>query len=191
MASRPSTAPANGQRPALLGLLRTRSGSQRRNPPSSSTRRQSINVDSGRRASQRIRLVPHLDTPRAYTFGLIVRTLRAGGAPVVIGRLDSIGIVGDNANGTITTGKIAFKSKVVSRAHAEIWMDNGGAVLVRDTQSASGTFLNRTRVSGKWCELRDGDVLQVGVDYQGGLEDVYKAVKMRVEVGREPETAFE
>ncbi len=148
------------------------------------------------RPTQRIRLVPHLDTRRAYTFGAIVRNLRPGGAPVVMGRFEGQAVGTDNANGTMTTGKIAFKSKVVSRAHAELWMDNGGSVLVRDTKSASGTFLNRSRLSqvdteSKWFPLADGDILQLGVDYQGGLEDAYKAVKIRVEIGREPETAFE
>jgi hypothetical protein len=30
--------------------------------------------------------------------------------------------------GEITSGKVAFKSKVVSRAHAEIWCEEGGKV---------------------------------------------------------------
>ena len=35
--------------------------------------------------------------------------------------------------------------------------------------------------------LKDGDIhiLQLGVDYQGGAEDIYKSVNIRVEVGRE------
>lgn len=33
--------------------------------------------------------------------------------------------------------------------------------------------------------LKDGDVLQLGVDYQGGAEEMYRCVKMRVEIGRE------
>jgi len=32
---------------------------------------------------------------------------------------------------------------------------------------------------------QDGDVLQLGVDYQGGQEDMYRCVKMRVELGRD------
>lgn len=32
---------------------------------------------------------------------------------------------------------------------------------------------------------QDGDILQLGVDYQGGTEDMFKCIKMRVEVGRE------
>ncbi|KAF9069175.1 hypothetical protein BDP27DRAFT_1447781 [Rhodocollybia butyracea] len=61
---------------------------------------------------------------------------------------------------------------------------------IRDTKSSSGTFLNHVRLgppgsaSPKY-EIRDGDLLQLGVDYQGGSEDIYKSVKTRVELGRE------
>ena len=34
-------------------------------------------------------------------------------------------------------------------------------------------------------ELKDGDLLQLGVDYQGGTEDIYKCVKIKIEVNRE------
>lgn len=33
--------------------------------------------------------------------------------------------------------------------------------------------------------IKDGDILQLGVDYQGGAEDIYKSVKIRIELGRE------
>lgn len=33
-------------------------------------------------------------------------------------------------------------------------------------------------------ELRDGDLVQLGVDYQGGYEEIYRSVKMRFEVNR-------
>lgn len=78
----------------------------------------------------------------------------------------------------------------MSRAHAELWVDAEGKFWIRDTKSSSGTFLNGVRLSvageesKEWC-VRDGDMIQLGVDYQGGEEDVYKSVKMRVEVGRE------
>ena len=35
------------------------------------------------------------------------------------------------------------------------------------------------RLTQRW------DILQLGVDYQGGPEDIYKSVKIRVEIGRE------
>ncbi|KAJ1951564.1 hypothetical protein FBU59_000075 [Linderina macrospora] len=84
--------------------------------------------------------------------------------------------------------RIAFKSKVVSRSHAEIWTE-GGNFFIRDTKSSSGTFLNHLRLSPPGVEsrphqLHDGDVLQLGVDYQGGTLDIYKCVKIRLEINR-------
>jgi hypothetical protein len=32
-------------------------------------------------------------------------------------------------------------------------------------------------------ELKDGDIVQLGIDYQGGMEDISKSVKIRIEVG--------
>lgn len=98
-----------------------------------------------------------------------------------------MGIAALNAQ---NTNKLAFKSKVVSRAHAEVWCEAGGKFFIKDTKSSSGTFLNHMRLSAPNTEsrafaLKDGDVLQLGVDYQGGTEEIYKCVKMRVEVGRE------
>ncbi|KAJ2709016.1 hypothetical protein H4R19_004461, partial [Coemansia spiralis] len=84
--------------------------------------------------------------------------------------------------------RIAFKSKVVSRSHAEVWSENG-RFYIRDTKSSSGTFLNHIRLSPPGVEsqphpLHDGDILQLGVDYQGGTQDVYKCVKIRLEINR-------
>lgn len=91
--------------------------------------------------------------------------------------------------GRVDTGRIAFKSKVVSRGHAEIWCEAGGKVFLRDTKSSSGTFLNHIRLSApniesKPFQIKDGDVVQLGVDYQGGTEEIYRCVKMRVELNR-------
>ena len=46
---------------------------------------------------------------------------------------------------------------------------------IRDTRSSSGTFLNHVRLSApnqesKPFQLKDGDIVQLGVDYQGGYE---------------------
>jgi hypothetical protein len=110
--------------------------------------------------------------------------------------------------GEVTAARVAFKSKVVSRSHAEIWCDSSGKVssiwrgqvqepdaadmqfYIRDTASSSGTFLNNIRLSSpntasRHTQINDGDVLQLGVDYQGGQEDMFRCIKMRVEVGRE------
>ena len=113
-----------------------------------------------------------------------------GGPPLRIGRFTDRSGLGVEALNAQNTNKLAFKSKVVSRAHAEVWCDVGGKFYIRDTKSSSGTFLNHIRLSAPSAEskpfpIKDGDVLQLGVDYQGGLEDVYKCVKLRIELGRE------
>lgn len=140
------------------------------------------------RPSHRIRLVPHLDSRRSLKFDPIARDVKEGDAPLRIGRFtDRSGLGIANAPGS---NKLAFKSKVVSRAHAEIWAEGGSKFFIRDTKSSSGTFLNHVRLSpanseSRPFELKDGDVLQLGVDYQGGAEDIYKCVKIKVEVNRE------
>ncbi|KAL1941613.1 hypothetical protein VTO73DRAFT_7052 [Trametes versicolor] len=140
--------------------------------------------------AHRIRLVPHLDSRRSLRFDPISRDVRESDTPLRIGRFtdrSGLGLAAANAMGS---NKLAFKSKVVSRAHAEIWVEAGGRFFIRDTKSSSGTFLNHVRLSpanneSRPHELKDGDLLQLGVDYQGGTEDIYKCVKIKVEVGRE------
>jgi len=112
-------------------------------------------------------------------------TLTTGGRRQVPDRSRS----GVNANNKLDLSRIAFKSKVVSRGHAEIWCENGGTFFLRDTKSSSGTFLNHIRLSAPGVEsrphrIKDGDVVQLGVDYQGGTEEIYRCVKMRVELNR-------
>ncbi|ORX56419.1 SMAD/FHA domain-containing protein [Hesseltinella vesiculosa] len=133
-----------------------------------------------------LRIVPHLDTNRSLVFNVIERDL-SDGTIIKIGRFtDKI----------IIPTRITFKSKVVSRGHAEIWTKNG-KFYIRDTKSSSGTFLNHMRLSPPNQESRpfllsDGDIVQLGVDYQGGTEEIYRCVKMRVELNRPPQqrTAF-
>jgi pSer/pThr/pTyr-binding forkhead associated (FHA) protein len=138
----------------------------------------------------RIRLVPHLDSRRSLRFDAITRDLRAIDPALRIGRFTDRSGMGLSAVNALGTNKLAFKSKVVSRAHAEIWVEKGGKFYIKDTKSSSGTFLNHVRLSpanqeSRPFQLKDGDILQLGVDYQGGAEDIYKSVKIRVEVGRE------
>jgi len=79
---------------------------------------------------------------------------------------------------------ITFQSKVVSRNHAEIWYKEG-QLYFRDIGSSSGTFLNKLRLSPSGKEsrpylLRSGDVIQLGIDYHGKKEDVYKCIMMKI-----------
>lgn len=140
--------------------------------------------------SHRIRLVPHLDNRRNLRFDAISRDLKEGDPPLRIGRFTDRSGLGLAAVNALNSNKLAFKSKVVSRAHAEIWADPGGKFYIKDTKSSSGTFLNHMRLSpanneSKPFNIKDGDILQLGVDYQGGAEDIYKSVKIRIELGRE------
>ncbi|KAJ7614521.1 hypothetical protein FB45DRAFT_1035994 [Roridomyces roridus] len=154
---------------------------------------------TGTGPSHRIRLVPHLESRRSLRFDAIARDLRAGDTALRIGRFTDRSGMGLAAVNALNTNKIAFKSKVVSRAHAEIWVEQDGGAdavkfFIRDTKSSSGTFLNHVRLSAANTESRphqvkDGDILQLGVDYQGGAEDIYKSVKIRVELGREWQAA--
>ena len=116
--------------------------------------------------------------------------VKEGDAPLRIGRFTDRSGLSVAALNAQNTNKLAFKSKVVSRAHAEVWCDPGGKFFIKDTKSSSGTFLNHIRLSAPNTDsrpfpLKDGDVLQLGVDYQGGTEEIYKCVKMRIELGRE------
>ncbi|KAI5118371.1 hypothetical protein M0805_008699 [Coniferiporia weirii] len=147
-------------------------------------------TNSGTGLAHRIRLVPHLDSNRSLHFEPISRDVREGDMPLRIGRFTDRSGMGVAALNAQNTNKLAFKSKVVSRAHAEVWCESGGKFFIKDTKSSSGTFLNHIRLSGPNADsrpfpLKDGDVLQLGVDYQGGTEEIYKCVKMRIELGRE------
>ncbi|KAF8328956.1 hypothetical protein F5887DRAFT_1064484 [Amanita rubescens] len=119
-----------------------------------------------------IRLVPHLiDSRRSLQFDAITRDLCEIDSALCIGLFTDRSGMGLATVNTLGTNKLAFKSKVISRAHAEIW----------DTKLSSGTFLNHS-----WpFQLKDGDILQLGVDYQGGAEDIYKSIKIRVAIGWE------
>ncbi|KAI8986845.1 SMAD/FHA domain-containing protein [Trametes punicea] len=177
------TVAAAPSHPPAVAVARTVTG-----PPTSTS--QSNVPTQGTGPTHRIRLVPHLDSRRSLRFDPISRDVREGDPPLRIGRFtdrSGLGLAAANAMGS---NKLAFKSKVVSRAHAEIWVEAGGRFFIRDTKSSSGTFLNHVRLSpanneSRPHELKDGDLLQLGVDYQGGTEDIYKCVKIKVEVGRE------
>ncbi|CAO3598343.1 unnamed protein product [Absidia cylindrospora] len=126
-----------------------------------------------------VRIVPHIENPsRSLIFDIFDRELQAA-VYIKIGRF---------TDRSPSPTHMSFKSKVVSRAHCEIWMEDG-KLFVRDTKSSSGTFLNHLRISppnqeSRPYEVRDGDIVQLGVDYQNGVEEIYRSVKMRFEVNR-------
>lgn len=77
-------------------------------------------------APHRIRLVPHLENSRSLHFDPITRECKEGASAIRIGRFTDRSGVSTNSNSL--QGKIAFKSKVVSRGHAEIWCEANGKV---------------------------------------------------------------
>ncbi|KXS11230.1 hypothetical protein M427DRAFT_60804 [Gonapodya prolifera JEL478] len=86
------------------------------------------------------------------------------------------------------TDNAIFESKVLSRAHAEIWAD-GGHVYIKDVGSSNGTFVNGGRLSEEGAtstprELRTGDSLDFGIDicHEDGTTIMYKKVSAKVRV---------
>ncbi|KAK2462830.1 hypothetical protein APHAL10511_005142 [Amanita phalloides] len=82
----------------------------------------------------RIRLVPHLDSRRSLRFDAITRDLRETDPALRIGRFTDRSGMGLAAVNALGTNKLAFKSKVVSRAHAEIWVEKAGKFFIKDNQ---------------------------------------------------------
>lgn len=152
--------------------------------------------DAGSSKPLHIRLVPHLElSARSLHFEPMSRLVKPGHS-IRIGRYNERSVSHSTATkpNALECPRIAFKSKVVSRQHAELFLEtaqdsSSQTLWVKDTKSSSGSFLNHIRLSGPGLEsrqfqVRDGDVLQLGVDYQGGTEEMYRCVKMRVELNR-------
>ncbi|KAJ2450796.1 hypothetical protein EV183_004047 [Coemansia sp. RSA 2336] len=136
---------------------------------------------AGEQRLQRLRIVPHIVDVRKDLFFEVMDREVPENTRLKVGRFTEK--VSQQMN------RIAFKSKVVSRSHAEVWVENG-QFYIQDTKSSSGTFLNHMRLSPPGVEsrphpLHDGDILQLGVDYQGGMQDIYKCVKIRLEINRD------
>ncbi|KAI8340778.1 hypothetical protein BC941DRAFT_467945 [Chlamydoabsidia padenii] len=127
-----------------------------------------------------IRLLPNIGlNSQCFMFDIIDRVLTP----------TTVLLLGRYSDHHTMHNRLSFKSKVVSRTHAELWMEDGKKIFIRDTGSSSGTFVNRTRLSAsnevsEPMELKDGDIIQLGMDYQGGMEQVYRAVKIRLEINR-------
>ncbi|PKY06571.1 hypothetical protein P168DRAFT_279989 [Aspergillus campestris IBT 28561] len=81
-----------------------------------------------------------------------------------------------------------FDSKVLSRQHAEIWADKTGKIWIRDIKSSNGTFVSGKRLSpenreSEPHELREGDILELGIDIvsEDGKTVVHHKVCAKVE----------
>jgi len=138
-----------------------------------------------------IRLLSHQD-PRSnrpsLAFPATSRTLPHEDCVIRVGRYSERDINPHPPPNTPSSAPIGFKSKVVSRRHCEFWCSQG-QWYIKDVKSSSGTFLNHIRLSAPSLESRpwpvnDGDLVQLGIDFRGGEEMIFRCVKIRVECNR-------
>ncbi|GAA5934404.1 hypothetical protein JCM1841_000913 [Sporobolomyces salmonicolor] len=100
-------------------------------------------------------------TPLNNTFVPKQISLEPPGSRVKIGRQTNAKTVPNGTNGY-------FDSKVLSRAHAEVWSEDN-KVFIKDVKSSNGTFINGERLSPESAEsdvfeLHTDDVVEFGID---------------------------
>ncbi|MEI7945378.1 MAG: FHA domain-containing protein [bacterium] len=61
--------------------------------------------------------------------------------------------------GSDPDSEMHLSDSLISRRHAEIFLDEKGECWVNDLKSANGTFVNRIPLSGKKRMLKDGDIV--------------------------------
>lgn len=132
-------------------------------------------------------LIDHSSSSSGLYFAPIIRKLKSSSS-ISIGRYTEKNKSAAHAPQG-SSAPIVFKSKVVSRTHALFQCNEEGQWFLKDCKSSSGTFLNHIRLSPASQEstlmpLIDGDVIQLGMDYRGGTEEVYRCVKMRCEFNK-------
>jgi pSer/pThr/pTyr-binding forkhead associated (FHA) protein len=147
----------------------------------------SSTAQGGKESHPTIRFIPHVETRStrpSLHFQAVSRTLKNASTIVRVGRYSER----DSPTAEDNMLPVGFKSKVVSRRHCEFWCASG-QWYVKDVKSSSGTFLNHVRLSSPGVESRpypvnDGDVVQLGIDFKGGEEVIFRCVKIRVECNR-------
>jgi pSer/pThr/pTyr-binding forkhead associated (FHA) protein len=127
-------------------------------------------------------------TRPSLTFSPISRTLPTGGEIIRVGRYSERDTQPNVPHNAPSAAPVGFKSKVVSRRHCEFWYEDG-KWFIKDVKSSSGTFLNHIRLSPPGTEskpfpVNDGDIVQLGIDFKGGEEMIFRCVKMRLELNR-------
>ncbi|OOF93103.1 hypothetical protein ASPCADRAFT_209719 [Aspergillus carbonarius ITEM 5010] len=139
-----------------------------------------------------IRFFPHQDSHQSSRPSLpfipVSRTLPSESCIIRVGRYserDGLPV----ANPTDPSdAPVGFKSKVVSRKHCEFLYLNG-QWHIKDVGSSSGTFLNHMRLSqpnmpSRLYTVKDGDIVQLGIDFRGGEEMIFRCVRIRIECNR-------
>lgn len=113
--------------------------------------------DEAKRADPNI---PHGAPPMPESIVVARVTKRDGTTEVPLsfrpgGRRLNVGRVSDN--------DLSFNDSSVSKVHAALMMNHEGTLLVADTGSTNGTFINGRRISyGEARQLEDGDVVGFG-----------------------------
>ncbi|KAJ9613533.1 hypothetical protein H2200_003475 [Cladophialophora chaetospira] len=138
-----------------------------------------------------IRFFPHQEIRNgrpSLNFSPVSRTLPGEHSIIRVGRYsEREGVPSANPTGP-SDAPVGFKSKVVSRKHCEFsFLD--GQWQIKDVASSSGTFLNHIRLSQPNTEsrlypIKDGDIVQLGIDFRGGEEMIFRCVKIRIECNR-------
>lgn len=131
---------------------------------------------------------PHHTSRPSLQFPPMSRTIPSEDSIIRIGRYserDGVPVANPTEPSDAPMG---FKSKVVSRKHCEFSFSNG-QWHIKDVGSSSGTFLNRIRLSppnnpSRLYAVRDGDVVQLGIDFRGGEEMIFRCVRIRIECNR-------
>ncbi len=124
----------------------------------------------------------------SLSFSPMSRTLPTGKEVIKVGRYSERENHPPVPTNAPSAAPVGFKSKVVSRRHCEFWFEKN-KWYIRDVKSSSGTFLNHIRLSAPGTEskpfaINDGDIVQLGIDFKGGEEMIYRCVKMRIELNR-------
>jgi E3 ubiquitin-protein ligase DMA1/2 len=127
-------------------------------------------------------------TRPSLSFASVTRTLPTGNEVIKVGRYSERDSQPPIPINMPSAAPVGFKSKVVSRRHCEFWYENG-KWFIKDVKSSSGTFLNHIRLSPPATEskpyvVNDGDIVQLGIDFKGGEEMIFRCVKMRLELNR-------
>lgn len=131
----------------------------------------------------------HRSSRPSLSFAPVSRTLPVSSDVIRVGRYsERDGQAAAASPAHPSAAPVGFKSKVVSRRHCEFWYQDG-KWYIRDVKSSSGTFLNHIRLSPPSQESRayvvnDGDIVQLGIDFKGGEEMIFRCVKMRLELNR-------
>ncbi|KAI5283806.1 hypothetical protein KEM52_003214, partial [Ascosphaera acerosa] len=118
----------------------------------------------------------------------ITRTLPTPDATLKVGRYSERDGIPPANPPQPSAAAVGFKSKVVSRKHCE-FSYTAGKWYLKDVGSSSGTFLNHIRLSqpgqaSRLYQVKDGDIVQLGIDFRGGEEMIFRCVRMRIECNR-------